>query len=573
MPMHVKGLAMRKSFHKNTKALSTLVLILLLLISAIIGGVFSYLWAMGYYLSLKEIIPDKSTASIVDVRFPPQNATAFNVTVLNPSFSPDEFIQVDAIAFSVKGDVRLYPASSVLPALPFNISRGSSRTFTVRAFWASFVNRTLIVSVFVKNGTGSTVTVNVPYIRLLIDDVDFNPVLGVKNFTVSLRNDPSSATYLNVTNMWIDEYELTNYTQPRFPYGLSPSDSKTFTLNSSWVTYATIGGTHNITVRTFQGYVEVYTVLVPRLAFSVQEITFNPTDTTHFTVNVTNHVSTNTYLNVSRIEVLMENGTTRNVTPALNSSTNGVLGNLTKTFTINWNWTTYRNKNAIVTVYMLQGVKESGQKRTPLAAMLSIPEEPVFADTDHFFVTVQNSPYSIKTANVTKITVTFENGTEKSQNLITQPPSGPYLIRIGETTMFGCSWNWTTYLNKTVNINVYTDEGFATFRVVRTPVNTLNYTVYLNVSSTVFNPSFTTQFNATIYNSAASARNANITRISILLANGTEIDAIITSQVVAINTSVTFTCQLNWADYRGKSIVIRVYTDEGLKAIYKTTLP
>ncbi|MBX5326865.1 MAG: hypothetical protein ACQXXH_03250 [Candidatus Bathyarchaeia archaeon] len=566
---------MYRRFDKNMKALSTIALVILLLLSAIIGGVLSYLWTMGFYLSLKEKIPEKNTVSIVDVYFPPQNATLFNVTVLNPSFSPDEFVEIESIAYSVKDEGTLHYATNVLPTLPFSLSRGQSQTFSVRTFWSSLVNRTLIVSVFVKNGIGSTSAAVLPYSRLLVANVDFNPILGVSNFTVTLRNDNLSATHLNVTKIWIDEYEITNYTKPSLPFALSPGESKTFNLNYSWASYATIGGSHNITVRTLQGYFGTNATVVPRLAFTVQDIAFNPADTMHFNVTVKNNVSTNTPLNVTKIEARMQNGTVVNVTPSLNSSNNGVLGNSTATFTCNWNWTSLRNNNTIVTVYMLQGVKESGQKRTPLAAMLSIPEEPVFADTDRFLVTVKNSPYSIKTATITKITVTFENGTETSQNLITLPLSGPYSVGIGETTMFGCSWSWTTYLNKTVNINVYTDEGFATFRVIRTPISALNYTVYLNVTSTVFNTANTSQFEITLHNDLSSTRSANITRISILLANGTEVNATSTSLPLLLGTdsTATITCQWDWTALRGKNIVIRVYTDEGLRTIYIKTLP
>lgn len=565
---------MYRRFDKNTRALSTIALVLLLLLSAIVGGVLSYLWTMGFYLSLKEKIPEKNTVSIVDVYFPPHNATVFNVTVLNPTFSPDEFVEIESIAYSVKDEGALHYPTSVFPTLPFNISRGNSQTFLVSTFWSSLVNQTLIVSVFVKNGLGSTSAVILPYTRLLVANVDFNPVLGVSNFTVTLRNDNLSATHLNITKIWIDEYEITNYTQPSLPFSLSPGDSKTFNLNYNWASYATIGGSHTITVRALQGYFGTNATVVPRLAFTVQNISFNPADTLHFNVTVKNNVSTNTHLNVTKIEVQMQNGTVVDVTPA-NSSKNGVLGNSTATFTCNWDWTSIRNNNIKVTVYMLQGVKESNQKRTPLAAMLSIPEEPVFADTGRFLVTIKNSPYSIKTANITKITVTLGNGTETSKNLITQPLSGPYLIGIGETAMFGCSWDWTTYLNNSVKINVYTDEGFANSSAIRTPSSALNFTVYLNVTSVVFNTANTTQFEITLYNDLSSTRSANITRISILLANGTEVTATSASLplLLGTNSSETIVCQWDWTALRGKSIVIRVYTGEVLKAIFIKTLP
>jgi len=569
-----------KQFSKNTKALSTLALILLLLISAIIGGLLSYLWVMGYYLSRTEKIPEKNAAAIVNVFFQPQNASVYNVTILNPSFSPD-YIEVEAIALSVKGEVLLYRPSLVLPSLPVNISRGESVNFVCRFEWRNFVNETVVISAFIKNGTGSNILAAVPYTELHIDKVDFNPVLGIDNFTVTVSNDRLSVAYLDITHIILDDGQgdknLTGRIQPALPYTLHQNDSKTFTCNFNWSSIAPIGGYHNITVLAFQGYGAAKSVLVTKVTFNVQEINFDPADTTHFNVMVKNQVSTNDYLNVSKIEVIMANGTTKNVTPQLNSSTNGVPGNSTATFTCAWDWTNYRNKEAKVKVYMLQGIwPEFGQQKTPPEAMLSITEEPVFPDTQHFFVTVKNSEYprSSKTALVKNITVSVEGGAEQLVQIV-QPSSGPYNIGMGETTMFGCYWNWTSFLNKSVNIYIYSDEGFITFRATRTPADALNYHVYLTIPSTKFNATILTQFDVNVTNSASSDRNANITRITVLLANGTEINATCVSLpfLLGINSTVTFTCQWDWTSYSGKNLIIRVYTNEGLKAITKITTP
>ena len=141
--------------------------------------------------------------------------------------------------------------------------------------------------------------------------------------------------------------------------------------------------------------------------------------------------------------------------------------------------------------------------------------------------------------------------------------------------MFCCYWNWTSFLNKSLNIYIYTDEGFITFRATRTPADALNYHVYLTIPSTRFNATIPTQFDVNVTNSASSDRNAYITRITVLLANGTEINATCASLpfLLEINSTVTFTCQWDWTSYSGKNLIIRVYTNEGLKAITKVTTP
>jgi hypothetical protein len=585
----MKGHDMQKQIGRNTKALSTLMLIILLLASAIIGGILAYLWVTGYYVSLKERIPDKNSASIVDVSFRAQNATAFNVTILNPSYSPDINVTVEAIVYSLKGDTTLQIPSFIVPVLPHNISRGDSETFFCKLStnWGTYVNKTLVVSVFVENGIGSTAAVTLPYTKLWIENVDFNAALGIQNFTVTLKNDQQSATYLNVTKIFLDEVELTNLTTPKLPFTLYQDQSaKLFTCNYNWSSYAA-GGDHTLYVRTLQGYTEAYGVRVPTLAYSVQEINFNLTDMTHFNVTVKSQVSTNNPLNVSRIELLLDNGTRKNY--YFSSPINAVPPNQTATFTCDWDWTNYRNRNVIATVYMTQGIyPESGQQTTPPAAILSIPEPPAFPDTQHFFITIKNSDYpgSIKTANVTKITVKFENGTEK-QITIVQPSSGPYLIRVGETMMFSCLLNWENYLDKDLCILVYTNEtslynplysSYNTLYTVRTPSSTSNYYVNLTVPWTMFNATNTAQFDVNVTNNNSN-RDANITRIEVMLENGTIINVTpaLLPYLLPINSTTIFTCNWDWSSYHDKNVTIRIYTTEGntqiLRTFYKTKTP
>jgi hypothetical protein len=567
---------MQKHLSKNRKALSSLSLIILLLIAAIIGGIISYLWVAGYYVSLKEKIPEQDMVAITNLSFNPQNATAFNVTLLNPSFSPSDKTRVVAIGYTGQNENTLHLVRVSIPSLttPFNLPRGTNETFLCRGDLSPYVNQTVTVSVFVLNGSGSTNSMKIPYTQLFVNP-DFNPNVGVKNFTVTLRNAPLSIATLSVTGISISTQSInTTLITPTLPYTLAPNKTVTLSLNYNWSSYASIGGPQQISVLTKEGYSASNSTQVPKLAFSIQQITFNETDTKHFTVKVMNQVSANTPLNVSRIEVLMENGTVKDVTPSLDSHTNGVLGNSTATFTVSWDWTNYRSKNAIVTVYMLQGVKASGQQVTRPAAPLSVLGPPTLPDLQHVLITVKNSQYALRAANVTKITVTLENGTEIPPLQITQPSTPPYLIGIGNVTMFSAYWNWTTYLGKTVNINIYTDEGFAAFRAITTPTSISNYTVYLTIPSTpIFNTADMTRFNVTIHNSQVSSGNADITRITVLLANGTEIDSTFTPQTLTTNSTVTYTCGWDWAAYRNKGIVIRVYTNDGLKAIYVTKTP
>ncbi len=572
---------MWKQLGKNKKALSSLALILLLLISAIIGGLISYVWVMGYYISLKEKIPG-DTVAITNLSFNPQNATAFNVTLLNPSYSPSNNIEVSEIGYSGQNENTLHPVLSSIPTMPFNLSRGLSQTFICMGNLTSYVNQTLAVSAFVVNGSGSTNSIRIPYTQLFIRKIDFNSTIGVQNFTITLQNAPLSAANLTVTTIGIDIATqgaintTLNPVTPTLPYTLAPNKTVTLSLNYNWSSYASAGGSHQISVLTKEGYAASNFTQIPKLAFSIQQINFNETHTKQFTVTVKNEGSTNTPLNVSRIVLhMVQNNTDINVTttPPLNASTNGVLGNQAATFMCNWNWTNYRNQNVTVTVYMLQDLgRQSSLLETRPAAILRVTENPTFPDTGHFFVTIQNSQYSIKPANVTRITVTVDSTTVDAP--IVQPASGPYLVGIGKTTMFSCAWNWTNYVGKSITILIYTNEtGVFVSRIVITPSNASNYRVFLTVPGANFNTTDLTHFNVNVTNSLLSNTNANITRITLLLANGTEIDSTFTPQPLTPSSTVAFTCTWNWATYRNESIVIRVYTNDGLKAIYLTKTP
>jgi len=566
---------MNKYLSRNRKGLSTLSLIILLLIAAIFGGIVSYLWVTGYYVSLKQNIPTQDTVAITNMIFNPKNASAFNVTVLNPSYSPDNYVTLSGIGYQGAAEATMHFVTTTEPSLSITpIQRGTSQNFTCIGNLAPYVNSTVRVSAFVVNGSGSTNILKIPYTQLLVSSLDFSPKLGVKNFTITVENAPQSATTLNVTAVGIDypAEPLINTTRitPALPQVLAPNKTLTLTIGD-WSSYATAGGPHNVTVLTEEGYTAgPLNTTIPKLALSVQSINFNVTDTQHFKVTLRNNGSTDTPLNVSAISLLL-NGTTSNVTPALNGTTNGVLGNSTATFTVPWNWTNHRNTYVIVTATMLQGISASGSQTTSPNAILSMAGPPTFPDLQHVLVTVRNSPtYSLKEANITSITVTLDNGTTKTLSIV-QPTTPPNLVGIGDVTMLKASWNWANYVNRTVTVNVYTNETFVVSYATRTPTSVANYSVFLTIpSAPTFSSADTVHFNVTVDNGPSSSASANVTRITVLLVNGTEIASNFTSQTIAPSANATFVCSWNWSTYRSQGIVVRIYTGSVLRTIYVT---
>lgn len=72
----------------DIKGISKLVLILLRLIDFVLGALLSYIWTMGGYAPPEFHLPSQANVTIEKVELDVQNARFFNVTALNPSYSP-----------------------------------------------------------------------------------------------------------------------------------------------------------------------------------------------------------------------------------------------------------------------------------------------------------------------------------------------------------------------------------------------------------------------------------------------------------------------------------------------------
>ena len=72
---------------KNTKALSKLSLILLLVVAGVVGALLSYLGVVGYYESLEYRNPETPSITISNASFDPRNTSYFNATFLYPTYS------------------------------------------------------------------------------------------------------------------------------------------------------------------------------------------------------------------------------------------------------------------------------------------------------------------------------------------------------------------------------------------------------------------------------------------------------------------------------------------------------
>jgi len=350
---------------RNARALSRLSLALLLLVAVIIGALLSYLWVIGYYESLHLQVPEVTTITINNATFVPQDATFFNVTLLNPSLSPSD-ATITKIAVSTEDSV-LHRVGETYPSLPYRLARSASETFKCSWNWGNYTGETVQIIVFVEDGSGATFPRVTPLVDLGIT-VDFDPAISVKHFNMTLQNSVSSATYVNVTNIVMDGKTVPpeNMTLS-LPYTLHANESISLTCMWDWTEYQ--GKDVTIAAHTLQGYVAYHTQAAPPpVNLTITEILFNTTDTRHFNATVQNSEFSPTYVNVTRITITMENGTTHEVIEVSPPLTYTLHPNASVTFVCAWDWTYYHNQNATVTIHTLQGYVTSLTQTTPASA-------------------------------------------------------------------------------------------------------------------------------------------------------------------------------------------------------------
>ena len=557
---------------RNLRAISKLSLTLLLLVAFIVGAVVSYMFAMGYIVSLGLRLPKNPAVTIANVTFSPQDATTFNVTILNPSYSPSTANITQIIAITENGDSQ---TTTIVHPLSREIEPGNLKNFTCSWDWSDHTGETVTVHAFVEEGSGATFQAETPSMDLKITEAYFNPAISTTRFNITIQNSELSATHVNVTSITVTletgPVQRIFAVTPNLPYGLDRGSSETFMCQWNWTDYRSKD--LRITAHTLQGYKAYYPPFTTpeRVIFNVKEAVFNVTDTTSFNVTVQNSKLSSIHVNVTKINVTaqaLQQITIQNVTPTLPYP---LPPDTQVEFKCLWNWTDYQSQNVTITVYTLQGYTANYTLVTPPWVNLTITEVTFNAtDTMHFNVTVKNPGPSSISVNITSITVTVNNETIQITTGVV--PELPYMLDINTSVPFRCPWNWTYHRSKTVMIKVHTLRGYAAYSSEVTPP-----LVNITITKVLFSTYNMTQFNVTVQNSEFSPTYANITGITVTLENGTirEITKVNATfpYILDRNDSVTFVCSWNWAPHRGKSLTVKAYQWQGYPANIAVVLP
>ena len=238
---------------RNTRGLGSLSLLILLLASAVIGGLLSYLWVTGYYLSLNvEVGP---ALSITDAFFSEQDTYRFNVTVLHPTYSNiTGSASIRQISVSTLLDGLVHNVTTVVPSLDTPLQKGEYRDFKCTWNWANYTGETVRIDVSVAEESGGSREFRTPRVDLRITEVNFNSTISVTRFNVTVENAVVSETYVNVTAVAVVadgiKQNITDTTPT--PWTLEPGDIQVFSCGWNWTNYQNMDVA--VTVRTLQGY-------------------------------------------------------------------------------------------------------------------------------------------------------------------------------------------------------------------------------------------------------------------------------------------------------------------------------
>ncbi|MGQ9461049.1 MAG: hypothetical protein ACUVRA_07455 [Candidatus Bathyarchaeaceae archaeon] len=558
---------------RNVKAISKLIFILSLLATLIIGAVLSYLWVMGYYVTLNLVYPEDVTVNITDYAFDNQNTSYFNVTIQCPtSYKSKDPANITRITVSTEDGI-LHDMNGTEPILPYKFQhKGDSQTFKCLWNWANYTGQTIKIIAFVAVGSGPTFEARTPLVDLRIIDVRFNSTISITYFNMTVQNSPSSVTYVNITEVSIDREPIPpENLSISLPHALNPDESVPLKCMWNWTAYQNKSVT--IAVHTLQGYVSNTTVMTPLpVTLEITKVDFNLANATRFKITVRNNDVSPTYLNLTKISVTMDQQTVREWTVENGTQVDPHLPytldkNFSETFVCPWNWTEHRDKNVTVTVYSLQGFTARYSRTTPAPIILEVVKvsfDPL--NTASFNVTVKNSEFSTANANITEIRVTV-NGISRNMTDVVPSLEGGIILSPKTNQTFTCFWNWSLYSGKNATIVVQTQEGYSA-----------SYSVLLKaltITDALFNPIDMGHFVATVQN--PTWLNFTITAMNVTVDGISEniTDYVVPSLPLTLpnGTNILFMCTWNWADYQGWNVTITIETLEGYTTSYMCKIP
>lgn len=566
---------MRVPSLNNIKAVSVLTFIILMLISAILGGVISYLFTIAYYFKM----PSGTTVTITGVYFDEKNATAFKVGVLNPSYSPTD-ATITGIAVNLKGESKLYEILEAEPSLvngiiipegsTLNITctllRVEDRNMTWGEFAARFAGKTIVVHVFSSDAPAANMETTMPLVKLDVTDTDFDSKISFRRFNITLMNDADSVVNLTINDITLGGIEVEEIS-PELPQYIENGTSIHFEFKGNW--HGVIST--SLSVSTKEGYRFSKIINLTQTYAIIQNVIIDEDYTDHFNITISNFAESSNYVNVTRITCTKEDGTfiEKDYDPPV-----GIMPNSTYTFKINESWREYRGKTINVKAYFSQEFEtETFTFITPSPILLKVLNEKVFnlQDRTHFNITLQNHQSSLDAVNITKIVVKETGEVINDTNSDPQLPYGS--ISPGQNKTFYCNitdWNAPPLgAGKNITLTVYaiankTSEEYVFDFVFNLPKAELNITEVTNIEFGA-----TKYLNIKVESLSYSIWNLTASKVIIALQNQTILveDMVPENQIIIKpGETAILLCLFDWGKYPNTNIVVTIITAEGVEA-------
>ena len=554
--MHIK---------RETKAISSLILTLIILCSVIFGALVSYMWVIANYYNMPE---NTSLLVVEDVQFSVADFTHFNVTILNPSNSVID-VNITTLLLRVETRDELYAVPEAEPAIPFVINRGTRQSFKCMINWSNMTGQVIRVEPVAGNASTRSFPYALPYVSLTATP-NFDHTESVDYFNLTLQNAQQSTANLTISEIRILSDSI-NATTPSLPHVLQPNDTQVFRCDRNWDNLR--GQNVTITVKTTEGYeLDLTTGKLLGAALNIADIKFDYSDSTYFNLTISSSEDSTAAAIINEVNLTLADGTTMtlNTIPPLHIIPIPIPPNQSLTIKcLGWDWNMSRNETITVTVYTKQGfTAPSKTVRTPPAIVWNITDAKFdLDDVEHFTVNATNMPCSLNGINVTGILL---NGTATMdrQFLVLNP---------GEQGVINCTFDWTNFRGADANITAITQDGLNASITVTVP------SVNLTIAPFAFfdNSTIIPYVNITISNAAFSSQNATIKQITFTVGNVTYvIDGGLTTPsfvpsgyVLTVGASATVVCPWNWTLYRDQSVTVTVQTQEGANASQTFTIP
>lgn len=303
-------------------------------------------------------------------------------------------------------------------------------------------------------------------VDLRVSDVQFNET-NQNQISITLNSSSTSKTLVEVSNITIshgnitDTIDSTNST-PAFPYPVDINSSVTFNCVWSWSEVSLRGISITVMAHTSQGFASQASGFTTpaQVAARIDQVGFDLNDTGHFNVTVTNLPyslqSVASAINVTEI----------NFKGNIINTSEPILVGQSATLICPFNWSGFLGQEVSVIAHITYANTSTDlapfQVSVPYFSVLSISFGDFSLGNPYMNVTVRNSEFSSKNANITNIFVQIGNTTRSIDGTLSNPRinSSGYLLGSGNEITIICPWDWSTYVGTGVTVVVQTGDGF-----------------------------------------------------------------------------------------------------------------